>query len=553
MPIRETSPFRAAAQRALWAVLALASLVGATGARAAGSALEARVDGGIVRGAVEHGVIAFKGIPYAQAPVAALRWAPPQPVKPWRGVRAAQRYGADCMQVPFPGDAAPLRTTPSESCLYVNVWRPKRTSSRGLPVMVWIHGGGFVNGGTSPAVYDGTEFARDGVILISFNYRLGNFGFFAFPALTRQMQAQGGLIGNYGFMDQIFALKWIQRNAPAFGGNPHNVTIFGESAGGISVHALLTTPLADGLFERAIIESGGGRSGILPSRPVSGSPQSAEAIGVKLARHFGIRGEGARALAALRELPAAKLVDGLNMATMNATPTYVGGPILDGKLNLGPPREVYAAGGGARVPVMIGANSADLGSMPAKSLQALFALFGPGAKAAQAIYDPQGRRTLEQVSLEAGGDQWMVEPARAIARILSGRGQPVYEFRFSYVAGSLFNTSDGALGAMHASEIPFVFDTVTAHYGKQTSRADEAMARVMHEYWVAFAKTGKPAHAGLHSWPEYHERTDRLMNFTEHGPVPEADPWRMRLDVAERAAGRIEATGAQIKAALADH
>lgn len=463
-------------------------------------ALEAHVDGGVVRGARAHDLIAFKGIPYAAPPVGALRWAPPQPVKRWEGVRPALHFGPDCMQLPTPGDMAPLRTEPSEDCLYLNVWRPRRAPAHGLPVMVWIYGGGFVDGGTSPAVYDGTRFARDGVVLVSFNYRLGNFGFFAFPALTRE--AHGGLLANYAFMDQIAALKWVRRNIAAFGGDPRNVTLFGESAGGMSVNALLATPLARGLFQRAIIESGGGRPlpDVTRDRPLSGSADSAEEMGLELARHFGIEGRGARALEELRALPATTLVDGLNMATMRSDPNYVGGPVVDGRSYLGPATQVYAAGAGARVPVVIGANSADL-----------------------------------------GGDRWMIEPARAVARLLAARGQRVYEYRFSYVATS-FRTVY-ATGAPHATEIPFVFDTVRARYGARTSRADEAMARAMHAYWVAFAKTGRPDPKSLPAWPAYHPRSDQLMNFTEHGPVPQADPWRKRLDIAERAAQRTARAG----------
>ena len=495
--------------------------------------VEVRVDGGIVRGAIEHGVITFKGIPYAAPPVGRLRWAPPQPVKPWTGVRRATHFGPDCAQLPTPGDAAPLRTVSKENCLYINVWRPKARSARGLPVMVWIYGGGFVDGGTSPAVYDGTEFARDGVVLVSFNYRLGNFGFFAFPALSRQ--AAGGLTGNYTFMDQIAALRWVRRNVASFGGDPHNVTIFGESAGGMSVNALLMTPLARGLFAKAIIESGGGRDNIFQARPLSGTSDSAEAMGVRLARHLGVEGEGSEALAGLRRLPAARLVDGLNMATMDDDHTYVGGPIVDGKLYAGAPVTVFATGAGARVPVMIGANTAEIGDLKAGSLPALWKSFGPDSAAARRIYDPAGRRTLEEVSAAAGSDQWMVEPARAIARLLSARGQRVYEYRFGYVASSLRKTVSGA---PHASEIPFVFDTVAAHYGKETSRADRTMARIVHAYWVAFARTGRPDPRAEPAWPQYHESTDRLMSFTDRGPVPEADPWKRRLDLAERVALR---------------
>ncbi|MGA7538799.1 MAG: carboxylesterase family protein [Steroidobacteraceae bacterium] len=519
--------------KALCASLICLAMIAMAHARSATAALEVRVDGGMVRGALERKVIAYKGIPYAAPPVGALRWAPPQPVKPWKGVRSALHFGPDCAQLPTPGDAAPLRTVSKENCLYVNVWRPRAASAHDLPVMVWIYGGGFVDGGTSPAVYDGTEFARDGVVLVSFNYRLGNFGFFAFPALTRRQR--GGLLGNYTFMDQIAALEWVRRNAAAFGGDPHDVTLFGESAGGMSVNALLMTPLARGLFARAIIESGGGRDNIFHARPLIGSADSAEAVGVSLARHLGVEGEGVAALAALRALPAAKLVDGLNMATLPDDRTYAGGPILDGRLYLGAPTAVYAAGGGARVPVMIGTNTDEIGHLNASSLPALWASFGPDAAAARALYDPDGQRTLTEVSNAAGGDQWMVEPARAIARLLSARGQRVYEYRFGYIASSLRRSLSGA---PHASEIPFVFDTVAAHYGSETSRADETLARRMHAYWVAFAKTGRPDPQGLPAWPEYHASTDRLMRFTERGPVPEADPWKSRLDLAERLAKR---------------
>ncbi len=285
-----SSVSRAFAAWTLWVGLACMASLAPARAQAATTPLEVRVDGGIVRGALEHGVIAFEGIPYAAPPVGALRWAPPQPVKRWRGVRPALQFGPDCAQLPTPGDDGPVRTVPRENCLYANVWRPRARSAHGLPVMVWVYGGGFVDGGTSPAIHDGAQFARDGVVLVSFNYRLGNFGFFAFPALDRQRPA--GLRGDYAFMDQIAALQWVRRNVASFGGDPHNVTLFGESAGGISVNALLMSPLARGLFAKAIIESGAGRDNISSLRPLAGAVDSAEAMGVRLAWILGIGGEG---------------------------------------------------------------------------------------------------------------------------------------------------------------------------------------------------------------------------------------------------------------------
>ena len=239
------------------------------------------------------------------------------------------------MQKPFPGDAAPLGVTPAEDCLYVNVWAPA-VSARGLAVMVWIYGGGFVNGGSSPAVYDGSQFAKRGVVLVSFNYRLGRFGFFGFPALTKENPSEPK--GNYGYMDQIAALQWVRQNIAAFSGDPGNVTVFGESAGGGSVLTLLTSPMAKGLFQKAVVESGGGRTLLMGQRyldrSVPSGPPSAESVGVAFAKSAGIEGEDAAALAALRKLPANGVVAGLNMASMGG-PTYAG-PMIDGKIVLDP-------------------------------------------------------------------------------------------------------------------------------------------------------------------------------------------------------------------------
>ena len=191
------------------------------------------------KGDENHGdrVKFFKGIPFAASPVGDLRWRPPQPAVGWKGVRDATQYGHDCMQKPFPSDAAPLGTTPSEDCLVGNVWLPEHHTGK-LPILIWIYGGGWVNGGSSPAVYDGSQFAKQGILFYSFNYRLGRFGFFAHPALTAE--SRDGMLGNYAFMDQIAAIKWIRKNAQAFGADPENVTVFGESAGGWSVHMLMT-------------------------------------------------------------------------------------------------------------------------------------------------------------------------------------------------------------------------------------------------------------------------------------------------------------------------
>jgi para-nitrobenzyl esterase len=506
------------------------TLMIAIAASAFGASDLVKIDSGRLKGVTAQGVISFKGIPYAAAPVGDLRWRPPQPVKPWSDVRPAAEYGADCMQKPFPGDAAPLGVTPAEDCLYVNVWAPASGAAKKLPVMVWIYGGGFVNGGSSPAVYDGSQFARRGVVFVSFNYRLGRFGFFGFPALTKENPGEPH--GNYAYMDQIAVLHWVRRNIAAFGGDPANVTIFGESAGGGSVHAMLTSPLSKGLFQKAIIESGGGRGGLFPPRYLSevgphGNP-SAESVGLAFAKKAGVTGEGPEALAALRKLPAEAVVDGLNMSTM-MTPTYAG-PMVDGKVIVESPEDAYAAGRGAKVPLIAGANSQDIGFSTARSMDELFGRFGPDRDKAKAAYDPGNAGNLRQVGALVAADQMMIEPARFTVRVLAAAGQPAWEYRFSYVAVSMRGQWKGA---PHATEIPFVFDTVEARYGKDLAAQDKATAEAANAYWVNFARTGNPNGKGLPEWPAYDAKTDKLIDFTLDGPVGKPDPWKNRLDLIE--------------------
>ena len=519
------------------ATLVLAAAFGAS-AMAAPYPQQVRIESGALKGGVEDGVLSFKGVPFAAAPVGALRWRAPQPVKAWSKVRPATVYGHDCMQEPFPSDAAPLGTAPDEDCLVLNVWRPAAAAKGKLPVMVWIYGGGFVNGGSSPAVYDGGQFAKRGIVFVSFNYRLGRFGYFAHPALTAETPK--GPLGNYAYMDQLAALKWVRRNISSFGGDPANVTVFGESAGGGSVHMLLTSPMARGLFAKAIIESGGGRGGLMPMRriheDVPGGPASAESIGVAFAKANGITGSGPKALAALRALPATRLVNGLNMASMGAAAaTYVGGPLLDGRIVVEFPDKAYLAGRQTRVPVMIGANSLDIGFSTAKTMGELFAPFGADKDRARAAYDPQNTGNVAPAGYAVAMDKMMVEPARFTAATLAAQGQRTYEYRFSYVAQSMRKQWPGA---PHATEIPYVFDTVATKYGKDLTAGDEASARAANAYWANFARSGDPNGPGLPAWPAYSPARDEIMDFTADGPKAGPDPWKARLDVTAAAAGK---------------
>ena len=443
------------------------------------------LDSGKIAGSTSAGVESWKGIPFAAPPVGKLRWRAPQPVARWHDVRSTTAHGPDCMQEPFPSDAAPLGSKPSEDCLYLNVWKPAGSPAAfKLPVVVWIYGGGFVNGGSSPPVYSGAELAKQGVLVVSFNYRIGRFGFFAHPQLTREHGATTAL-GNYGFMDQLAALEWVNRNAAAFGGDPANVTITGESAGGMSVNTLLTSPRSQGLFARAVVMSGGD-GGTAPT-PLS----AAEQIGVNFAAGKGIAADDPHALDKLRALPAGQVVDGLNLATFRqqTTPTYHG-PFVDGKVAIDS-GAAFAAGRMHKVPVMIGATSADIG----------------------------------------GKTGYMVAGARSLAATLADHGVPVYAYRFSYVADSV-----GKPGAQHASDIPFFFDTVKVKYNERATARDLGMGKAMSTYLVNFARAGDPNGAGLPKWPRYARARDEIMDFAASGePVVQKDPWGAEIDAAAKA------------------
>ena len=445
------------------------------------------VHDGTLQGAITDGVASFKNIPFAAPPVGDLRWRSPQPPAPWMGVRSATDYGPACMQM---GGAGFMGQFPqSEDCLTLNVFAPADHKGAKLPVMVWIYGGGFTGGAAS--IYDGSQFARDGVILVTVNYRLGRLGFFAHPALNRT-NPEGGL-ANYGLMDQIAALKWVKANIRAFGGDPHNVTVFGESAGAISVNYLLVSPLAKGLFAKAASESGFGR---YTGRTLA----QAEDIGVDFMKTLGVSGDDAATAKAMRMLTAAQLstpVDGLGD---RRSPT----PVIDGVVVTETPAEGFAKGDQARVPYLVGGNSFEASLVPAVVAHP------------EAVLDRLGAAKDAAVALYGGGDpvkaaakittlSTVIEPDRYLARMEAKVGVPAYVYYFSYLPDSL---RASMIGVRHGGEIGYVFDTLPKapidrgpfHIPAATS-ADETVAQATHAYWVAFAKTGDPGSAGGVLWP----------------------------------------------------
>ena len=461
------------------------------------------VDTGVLTGATAGSVASFKGIPFAAPPVGPLRWRPPAPAARRSGARDATRYGAICMQK-LSKDNGVGPGPASEDCLTLNVFAPDH--AKRVPVMVWIHGGGLVNGSGTADLYDGSALARQGVVVVTLNYRLGRFGFFAHPALTAAAAGKTPL-ANYGLLDQVAALKWVKRNIAAFGGDPKQVTIFGESAGGMSVNRLMMMDEARGLFGKAIVESGVGRER-------GQTLAQAETAGAAFATNLGVP---ANDVAALRAVPADAIIAA-------GDPDIFRGdlPILDGRILKENADVAFAAGHMARVPYLAGSNSLEIPG----------AFLGPRLGALQAgLTDAQKvaiRRTYASEAAwkdHVGADLMFGEPARALTAAVARTGAPAYLYRFSVLSAA---APKMLTGAPHASDRQYVFKTLNASPWPTDAR-DAALAETISAYWVAFAKTGDPNGAGRPAWPR-HDAGDRLIDFTNDGPVAKVTPDAASLD-----------------------
>jgi para-nitrobenzyl esterase len=463
----------------------LVAVFAATPALARGIAL--RIDQGILNGETEDDVQVFKDIPFAAPPVGELRWREPQPAPGWNSGRDATAFGPICPQNPTQYTKG---LPQSEDCLTLNVWSPNTTSAAKLPVMVWIYGGGFLNGGAAMPLYDGTDLAQHGVVVVSFNYRLGHLGFFAHPAVLDENRDRAS--GNFGLLDQIAALKWVKDNIAAFGGDPANVTIFGESAGGVSVNDLIASPLARGLFARAISESGLGLNEV-PSRP------NAEKVSVDFATKSGITGNDAAALAKLRALKVEDILR--NQGTLAGEGRI--GPFVDGKVIPADVSVLYAKGEIARVAYIAGSNSNEaslapaLGSDPEKGLS----VFGDQLPRVRAIYEANGPLTTAEFARQVFGDGLFTSAAQALAGFVAKTGEQARVYHFAYVAD---HYKGKVPGVIHGGEIAYVFGLRgLGLIGKFASDKDRSIVAQTQAYWTNFAKTGDPNGPGLPAWPAF--------------------------------------------------
>jgi len=506
---------------------------------------EVSTESGTVQGTtnIDRTVRMFKGIPFAAPPVGELRWKAPQPAPRWSSVRQADKFGSACLQTNVFGDIYFRDSQPSEDCLNLNVWVPAKPASSKLPVLLWYYGGGFVAGANCEPRYDGENLAKKGIIIVEPNYRLGVFGFLSHPELTKESGRDAS--GNYGLLDQVAALQWVVKNIAAFGGDPHNITIAGESAGSFSVSALMASPLSRNLFQKAIGESGA----FFPSGPNAGldtkSLAEAEQFGVKFAESV-----GANSLAQMRAKPGNDLLQ----AAAKNNRGFGFSPDIDGYFLPTVALAIYAQGAQSHVPLLAGWN-ADEGKM--------FVLFAPQKPTAKSFAELAqsrfGDHAAEFLKLyPAATDQEALLSAEALAsddfiaystwKWIDMQRQtgnaPVYQYYFEQVPAVKPGAKIGPLpasetGSRHACEIEYVFQTLKSQEGVPWTEDDFKVSDAMSSYWVNFAKNGNPNGNGLPDWPTYDSQEGfQVMHLSGKSTHAAADSLRGRYEFLDARAAK---------------
>ena len=465
------------------------------------------VEGGQITGVVDRGIRVFKGISYAAPPIGELRWKPPRAVVPWSGARDGSAYGAECPQTQYQAGSIYIRPLPpqSEDCLFLNVWTPAQPGEK-RPVLVWIHGGALTKGSSTSDVRDGVPLASKGIVLVSINYRLGPLGYFAHPELTAESPQRSS--GNYGLLDQIAALRWVQNNIAAFGGDPARVTIAGESAGSWSVNALVASPLAKGLFIRAIGQSGGRFSRTPHLIQDRGSQVSAHNVGLAYAKTV-----GADSLAALRAVPAERLVEVAIRAQEN-----IDGWVLPDEI-----RAIFERREHNNVPVIVGSTADEMtpfgvAQTAPKTMEEfrrrLTQQFGEMAAEFEQAYGVKGDADIVRATLEVGRDTTFSSHMRNWARATTAGGSRAYLYYFTHTPPS---PRAAEMRAFHAGEIPYVFNLVPSPDPREAGFAytdvDHKLAETMSSYWVNFVTNGDPNGPGLPKWVPYDLAAEPYLEF----------------------------------------
>ena len=531
-----------------------------------------KTEGGVIQGTVEDGLAVYRGIPYAAPPVGDLRWRAPQPPATWQGVRMAEQFGAPCIQSNRAIENNPIKH--NEDCLYLNVWSPAKSAADRLPVMFWIHGGGFTAGATLERLYHGEQLAKKGVVMVTIGYRLGVMGFLAHPGLSAESPRR--VSGNYGVLDMIAALQWVQRNIAAFGGDPKRVTIFGESAGGAAISILCASPLAKGLFHRAISQSGGffappvrgSAGGPMAGRLLPDAEQAGAAWGATL---------GASTIADLRKLPADKLLAASTPAGRGAAapsgrgettppgrgtpapaaaraaapapaPRPTTSPVVDGWAIVDDHYRLYEAGRYNDTPILVGYNSdegASIGTPQSVEsyIEGVRQRYGPFADKLLALY-PSGEGKVAKTARDLSRDVSFGWATWTWARLQAKTGKSkAFLYYFDQHPDYPPDSPRYGWGAPHAAEVPFVFQHLDLRPNERTPE-DKGLSETIVAYWINFATRGDPNGPGLANWPAFSEARPQAMHFAhtaQPGPVASEEG----LKVLEAYFARLRAGGAE--------